>query len=278
MKKVVKVFIMKKIFIIVLTMVVFTNCFAATDVAKISQGNYYTINSGKIYAVTFGKGPNVIFLSGLGGDLSGWQKVAPSIAEHAQVILYDRPGSGKSDLNIQFQKARTAKDAAEDLLALLAELQVKPPYILVGMSLGGLYAQYFARVYPEKTAGVILVDSSSPFQSMHDPLPGKNENYYFEAAGIRTSEKQVKQAKPFPKVPLIVLSATIHGPQNSNSNSSENNKKWAGLQEDLSKMSDNSQYITANNTGHLIQKEKPWLVIAAINEIIRLTNESYPTH
>lgn len=35
-----------------------------------------------------------------------------------------------------------------------------------------------------------------------------------------------------------------------------------------------SQHITANNTGHCLQLEKPWLVIAAINEIITPSKKS----
>lgn len=249
------------------------NAYAATGISNLSQGEHYKINNNNIYAVTFGNGPNIIFESGLGGDLSSWEKIAPSVAEHAHVVLYDRAGNGKSNIDIHPQKTRTAKDAVNDLLALLENLHIKPPYILVGHSAGGLYMQYFARKYPEKIAGVVLVDSASPFQKMHDSLPDKSVSYYYEAIGLETSEKEVREAKPFPNIPLIVLSATIHGPKAGKLNSKANQEQWAILQEGMSKMSDRSQHITANNTDHLMQKEKPWLVIAAINEMIKQVNK-----
>ena len=138
----------------------------------------------------------------------------------------------------------------------------------MGISLGGLYLQLFAREYPEMISGIVLVDSVSPYQQMHDALPDKNAGYYPEALGVKISERQVRDAKPFPNVPLIVLSATIHGPISGSLNSKLNKKHWAKLQEDLSAMSTNSQHIVANNSGHCVQLEKPWLVIAAINEVI----------
>ena len=236
------------------------------NAADIPTGKYIQINHHSIYAVSFGEGPNVLFESGLGASVENWKNVAPSIAEHAHVILYDRTGIGKSSANNK--QVRTAQDAVNELLLLLKQLHVNPPYTLVGHSLGGLYLQLFAREHPEMISGVVLIDSVSSNQKMHDVLPNKNVNYYPEALGIEISEKEVRDAKPFPNVPLIVLSATIHGPMNCKLNSKENKKQWAKSQEELSAMSILSQHITANNTGHCIQLEKPWLVISAINEII----------
>ena len=131
--------------------------------------------------------------------------------------------------------------------------------------------QLFAKKYPNQVAGVVLIDSTSPLQKQHDPLPSKDSNYYLEAAGISVSEQEVNEAGIFPNVPLIVLSATIHGSKTSIYNSKANQELWAKFQENLSHLSTDSQQITANNTGHYIQKEKPWLVIAAIEEVIHKT-------
>jgi pimeloyl-ACP methyl ester carboxylesterase len=255
-----------EIFLYFLILFFFDNCFAAkTD--EIPAGKYIQVGHNSIYTVSFGEGSNVIFESGLGASLENWKYVAPSIAKYAHVILYDRAGIGKSSA-VNSGKTRTAQDAVSELISLLKQLHINPPYILIGHSLGGLYLQLFAREYPEMISGFVLVDSVSPYQKMYDLLPDKNTGYYSEALGVKISEKQVRDAKPFPNVPLIVLSATIHGPISSSLNSKLNKKHWAKLQEDLSGMSTNSQHIITNNSGHCIQLEKPWLVIAAINEII----------
>jgi pimeloyl-ACP methyl ester carboxylesterase len=39
---------------------------------------------------------------------------------------------------------------------------VKPPYVLVGASFGGLNAQLFASEHPREVAGVVLVDGLHP--------------------------------------------------------------------------------------------------------------------
>lgn len=258
----------KKCFVTIFAIFSFANCFAD----KIPDGKYIQIGHHLLYTVAFGKGKNVIFESGLGANLANWKYVAPIIAEHAHVILYDRAGIG--DSTDKAKKMRTAQDSVDELISLLKQLHANPPYILVGHSLGGLYLQLFAREHPEIVSAVVLVDSVSPNQKMHDALPNKNANYYPEASGIEISKKQVREAKKFPNVPLIVLSATIHGPINGALNSKSNKKQWARLQEELTAMSTDSQQVIANNTGHCIQLEKPWLVIGAINEMISPNRKS----
>jgi len=260
----------KKSFVIIFAIFLVRNCFAT----KIPDGKYIQVGHHSIYTVSFGEGRNVIFESGLGASLANWKKVVPSIAEHAHVILYDRAGIGKSTVNGEDMKIRTAQDAVDELLSLLNQLHANPPYILVGHSLGGLYLQLFAREHPEMVSAIVLVDSVSPNQKMHDVLPNKSANYYPEALGVEISEKQVRDAKTFPNVPLIVLSATIHGPINGALNSKSNKKQWARLQEELTALSTDSQQIIANNTGHCIQLEKPWLVIGAINEMVSPNKKS----
>ena len=236
---------------------------------------YLTINHTRIYAVTYGAGPVVIFESGLGDGIGVWSKVAPNIAQDARVVLYDRAGIEKSSFLEKKTQAHTAQMVVNNLQVLLKELHLSPPYILVGHSLGGLYMQFFAREFPNEVKGVVLVDSMSPYQKLHDPLPKKKVYYYAEALGISTSENQVRHAAPFPNVPLIVLSATIHGKPGGLYNSPANKKQWAKWQAQLASMSTKSQHITANRTGHLLQQARPWLVIAAIKKLLNEQKNSY---
>lgn len=235
----------------------------------IPAGKYYHVNNASIYAVSYGKGPVVVFESGLGDGIKAWSKVAPAIAKHSTVVLYDRAGTKKSKFLDKTNQAQTAQIVTSNLNKLLQKMHLKQPYILVGHSVGGLYVQLFAREYPKEVGGVVLVDSMSPHQNINDPLPRKKSYYYLDALGIPASENEVKKAPAFPNIPLIVLSATIHGKPDSIYNSKTNKIQWAKWQAKLALMSNKSQHITANNTGHYIQKQKPWLVIAAINKVIK---------
>ena len=48
----------------------------------------------------------------------------------------------------------------KDLRSCLEQLQLKPPYIFVGHSFGGINARLFANFYPEGMSGIVLVDST----------------------------------------------------------------------------------------------------------------------
>lgn len=50
----------------------------------------------------------------------------------------------------------------EDLALLLDKTPVKGPVVLVGHSLGGLYATHFADLHPDRVAGMVLMDPSQP--------------------------------------------------------------------------------------------------------------------
>ncbi len=103
----------------------------------------------------------VVFQSGLGDGKEVWDGVLQEVAKQHRVLAYDRPGYGAS------QKTTTPRDPctiAAQQRALLAQAGVKPPYILVGQGLGGLYQYVYARLYPQDIAGLILLDPTHPQQ------------------------------------------------------------------------------------------------------------------
>ena len=103
----------------------------------------------------------VVFQSGLGDGKDVWDGVVPEVAKNHRVLVYDRPGYGAS------QKTTTPRDPctiAAQQRALLAQTGVKPPYILVGQGLGGLYQYVYAKLYPQDVAGLILLDPTHPQQ------------------------------------------------------------------------------------------------------------------
>ncbi|MBT2659380.1 alpha/beta fold hydrolase [Bacillus sp. ISL-18] len=48
-----------------------------------------------------------------------------------------------------------------------------PPFLLVGHSLGGLYANLYARLYPNEVAGIVFVESSHPNDLTLEQFQGK---------------------------------------------------------------------------------------------------------
>lgn len=103
--------------------------------------------------------PTIILEAGQGGFSTSWVRIQELLSQETQVVSYDRAGYGWSDSDNQ--PANLIRNSQELHLAL-AELDIAPPYILVGHSLGGLYASIFADQYAEDVVGLILVDPSPP--------------------------------------------------------------------------------------------------------------------
>jgi pimeloyl-ACP methyl ester carboxylesterase len=207
-------------------------------------------------------GPTVVFEAGLGNDLSTWHLVAPAVAKFARVVLYDRAGLGKSLPLTRPNAPITASAVARSLHGLLQKAEVASPYILVGHSLGGLYVQMFARLYPKDVSSVLLLDSSSAaappeLKTRARLAPGSAA--YLEEEGIAASNQEVEKAAPFPDVPLTVIAATDHGPFF---------RRWEGvllrLQQQLAQLSPQGRLIVAQGSGHDIQIDRPALVVSSL--------------
>jgi len=104
-------------------------------------------------------GPTVVFeAGGAGYGINGWFDVDKAVAEFATVVTYDRLGVGVSEPLLS--RYPTASDHASNLAKLLDLLPVRQPVILVGWSWGAMMAQQFSVLYPQKVAGLLLMDPS----------------------------------------------------------------------------------------------------------------------
>ncbi|WP_128543223.1 alpha/beta fold hydrolase [Larkinella soli] len=99
--------------------------------------------------------PVVVFESGFGTPMGHWDTILDAVGKLAPVVAYDRPGIGDSEPDRQLP---TVKNVADKLRKILEALQVKPPYVLVGHSLGGAYVRGFAVYYPQELAGLVIID------------------------------------------------------------------------------------------------------------------------
>jgi pimeloyl-ACP methyl ester carboxylesterase len=211
-------------------------------------------------------GPVIVFESGLGEDMQSWEDITGPLAALARLVLYDRPGIGRSNPR-QGTDVLLASTVADGLLALLQAIAIPAPYLLVGHSLGGFYLQAFARKYPKETAAVVLIDSASPleppgvFDSTVPPNPGSIAAA--EAAGFAPSAAAMRAGPPFPPVPLIVLVATDHDV------TPDREALWQQIQEQTAALSPKGRVKLVQGAGHFIQKDRPQVVIEAVLDAIR---------
>ncbi len=112
--------------------------------------------------VCSGKGvPTVLLESGFGSGAAAWGKVQPLLAAETRVCSYDRAGYGFSDPG---PMPRDGAAIARDLDQTLRKASVNGPFVIVGHSAGGLYALLFAARRKTEVGGLVLVDTSVPFQ------------------------------------------------------------------------------------------------------------------
>ncbi len=141
-----------------------------------AAGRLIEVGGGRrMYLNCTGSGtPVVVLLPGHGGFSSTMSWIAPAVAQDTRVCVYDRAGRGWSD-PAPNQQDGTA--VAADLAALLAAGHEAPPYVLAGHSFGGLYVRTFAARYPERTAGLVLLDATDPM--MFTRIPAYPGFYWF---------------------------------------------------------------------------------------------------
>jgi pimeloyl-ACP methyl ester carboxylesterase len=124
----------------------------------------------RINLVITGDGsPSVILAGGHGCTALSWASVQIALGLSARAVSFDQAGMGFSDPG---PLPVTGSAVVEDLRAALRSADIAPPYILVGLSLGGLYMRLFAFKYPQEVVGMVMVDSSSEHQ--HRRFFGEN--------------------------------------------------------------------------------------------------------
>lgn len=122
-------------------------------------------------------GPPIVFLHGLLGSADYWGADYEELAQDHRLIVPDLLGFGKSP---KPESGYTADDQALALLALLDELEIRQPVVLVAHSLGSLVALRLAVLAPDRVASIVAFgpplyssqDSALKRIANLDPLAG----------------------------------------------------------------------------------------------------------
>ncbi len=127
----------------------------AHEVLSPPVGTFAPVSGRRLFVDRCGTGdPAVVFLPGAGlAGLDYWP-LQQRAGTRRSGVVYDRAGTGWSD---RIRLPRTAQAVTDELHQLLGLLGIGRA-VLVGHSLGGLYARVYASRFPGQIAGLVLLD------------------------------------------------------------------------------------------------------------------------
>jgi pimeloyl-ACP methyl ester carboxylesterase len=239
-------------------------------------------------------GPTVVLEAGGGGTSTEWSAVREQLGPNVRACAYDRAGLGQSDPG---PTPRTMHQEAFELHALLRAANERPPFLMVGQSIGGLLVRLYAVAHPGDVVGVVLVDPTHESAVLGSLRYGGWVRLREKATGLSVPEPRLsirgaspenpaadymaeefqqlfiaRQRSPqvFGERPLIVLAAGKR-PAPPPGTSDE---LWKTLRDerddqlrDLVGLSTNATFVRDDSSGHNLHRDNPALVDQSIREV-----------
>jgi len=107
----------------------------------------------KLFYRKEGTGSPLIIVHGLYGSSDNWLNIGKRLAEKHTVYMVDQRNHGRSP----FAPSHTYDDLKDDLLAFFEQQQIEKATVL-GHSMGGKVAMWFAADFPEKIEKLVIAD------------------------------------------------------------------------------------------------------------------------
>lgn len=131
------------------------------------------------------KKPTIVCLHGLAGSaIYSFSEISKILSEHFNIILIDQPGHGKSS-PFNNEEHYLFSNLAAWYEKVFDYLSIKQCYIL-GHSWGADVVLHYAKNYPAKVKGVILLDGGFTFPTFQDEMTFSNAyngwNNYMDSA------------------------------------------------------------------------------------------------
>ena len=249
--------------------------------------------------------PTLVVDVNLGSDPREWTKVVDDLRSDVRVCQYERAGYGASEPG---PFPRDARREGEELLKLLANAGEKPPYLLVGHSLGALNAYVLAGAHRDVLAGLALLHplplewiTGKEGAGMRDFLEKQRGKYErvakqllaspyaadksravrFQAMDseqemlLEDSAKQAAAVKTLGSLPVLVVAVSqpnlILGPDRQvyQDKTIEEGRKLAAR-------STNGKFVLLEDSGEMMQRQAPEKVADALREFLTRVRAAPP--
>jgi len=237
-----------------------------------------------------GDGPsNIVFLNGFRMRFQTWKEIYSDLVSDSSVLLFNRRGVGASS---KATKAQDGTTVVNEMRSLFSHSRMNPPYVLVAHSLGGIFANLYARVHPTEVAGVVFVDAPHPLEVAEQkknkpPLIINVANRalktveklfdtfkYSEDECIEETIAQINAAGKFPDIPISVVTGTKRMPLVP-AQAFEIHQQY---QTELLSLSSKSTHRLCHKSGHFPQITEPRKVVEAIQVVLSEQSGNDPMH
>ena len=221
--------------------------------------------------------PAILLDSGMGGGQHQLSDLENRFAGRTLVCAYDRAGVGASDPPAE--TPRPVSELVADLDAFAAAADARPPYLLVGQSMGANVVFMYAKAYPEKVAGFVSMNPVPPAETFIDAAKkvetkaefAEERSFYRGENDEGTSFHEPMLGDPLPSsMPYAVMF----------DEDCEGDTDFCGrilppltrTTKSLSAVGDGGRFVRAKGAGHNILDVDPELVQETINDVLNDTN------
>ncbi len=219
------------------------------------------------------RGERIVFINGAGDTLEVWSQVQQALSKKALTCSYDPAGIGESGPMVG--KTTDLAQEASDLHALLAAAKIPSPEYVVGHSIGGSTAVYYASTYPKEVSGEVDLDPTWLPVFAIPILDQELRAAHYNPGAVK---QQMQSVTSLGSLPLRVLS---HDPKLGPSQSKSVDRKlhkaypdfehlWSEGQAEIAQLSTIGTHHAVPNAWHYIMLAAPQLTIKTIEKVAAL--------
>lgn len=123
-------------------------------------GTLVEVDGKKIHVYSEGKGKKtIVLMPGLGSTAPSvdFKPLINELKKDFKVVVVEPFGYGFSD---ETSKERSVENIVGETRMALKKAKIEGPYILMPHSISGVYAEYYAAVYPKEVESIVMLDTT----------------------------------------------------------------------------------------------------------------------
>lgn len=154
-------------------------------------------NGVETYYERWGEGYPIVFIHGSAWDSRQWTPQIETLKDEFEVVVYDYRGHGNTGIG-DFDDYISIELLADDLSELIQKLGLNNPCV-VGLSMGGLIAQEYAKTYRNQLSGLVTYESRTETDIPDGLLGGSVFKLYMTAYSVFGIERTYHLSKLYRK-------------------------------------------------------------------------------